>query len=108
MILTLGFELLLVKVIETLKKRVYENNHKISFVERESALKILQDVLTQPIMGYDVPTKPRTVFKQPPVPPPVRTTSCTRKLGRTRNHQRLPCEICEKQMIKHHVWNLAR
>ncbi|CAF3083261.1 unnamed protein product [Rotaria socialis] len=76
--------------------------------ERESAMKILQDVLNQPVMGYDIPTKPKAVFKQPPVPPPVRTSSGTRKLGRTRTHQRLPCEICEKQLIKHQVWNLSR
>ncbi len=59
-------------------------------------------------MGYDSPTKQQTVFKKAPAPPPVRTCSATRKLGRTRTHQRIPCEICEKQYIKRHVWDLSR
>ncbi len=65
-------------------------------------MKILHDVLNQPIMGYDIPNK------QSVPPASKRTHSASRKLGRTRTHQRIPCEICEKQMIKHHVWNLSR
>jgi hypothetical protein len=72
-------------------------------------MKILRDVLSQPIMGYDTPKKQQTVFQTAPVPPSVRTNSATRKLGRTRHlHQRIPCEICEKELIKRHVWNLSR
>jgi hypothetical protein len=49
-------------------------------------------------MGYDIP------IKQQPI---RRPHSTTRKLGRTRTpHQRIPCEICEKEMIKRHVWSL--
>lgn len=77
------------------------------FLERESAMKILRDVLNQPVMGYDIPTKQKPLFKQPPAPAPVRTTSATRKLGRTRNHQRIPCDVCEKQLIKNHLWSLS-
>ncbi|CAF2383885.1 unnamed protein product [Rotaria sp. Silwood2] len=76
--------------------------------ERESAMKILHEVLNQPVMGYDIPTKQQTLFKQAPTPPPVRTSSATRRLGRTRTHQRIQCEICEKQLIKRHVWDLSR
>ncbi|CAF3397132.1 unnamed protein product [Rotaria sp. Silwood1] len=76
--------------------------------ERESAMKILHEVLNQPVMGYDIPTKQQTLFKQAPTPTPVRSLSATRKLGRTRTHQRIPCEICEKQLIKRHLWDLSR
>ncbi|CAF0951670.1 unnamed protein product [Rotaria sordida] len=76
--------------------------------ERESAMKILHEVLNQPVMGYDIPTKQQTLFRQAPVPPPARTSSATRKLGRTRTHQRIPCDICEKQLIKRHLWDLSR
>lgn len=66
-------------------------------------MKILHDVLYQPIMGYDIP-KQQSLSKNPPS---LRTNSAPRKLGRTRNpHQRIPCEICEKALIKRHVWNL--
>ena len=71
-------------------------------------MKILNDVLNQPIMGYDIPTRHQMIFKQAPAPPSVRTNSATRKLGRTRTHQRISCEICEKQLIKRHVWDLSR
>ena len=72
----------------------------MNYLERESAMKILRDVLHQPMMGYDIPIKQQTTS---------RTNSATRKLGRTRTpHRRIPCEICEKQLIKHHVWNLSR
>ena len=71
-------------------------------LERESALKILQDVLNKPIMGYDFPKKSN---KQ--TPPSLRASSASRKLGRTCSvHRRIPCEICEKQLIKHHIWTL--
>lgn len=70
-------------------------------------MKILQDVLNQPVNGYDEPTKTKSVFKQPPAPPPVRASSATRKLGRTRTQHRFPCEICEKLLIKRHVWDLS-
>ena len=63
-------------------------------------MKILRDVLHQPIMGYDIPIKQQISN---------RTNSATRKLGRPRTgHKRFPCEICEKEMIKHHLWNLSR
>ncbi|CAF1127005.1 unnamed protein product [Rotaria sp. Silwood1] len=75
--------------------------------ERASAMKILQDVLNQPIVGYENQTKQKSVFKQPPAPPPVRTASATRKLGRTRTQHQFPCEICEKLLIKRHVWDLS-
>jgi len=72
-------------------------------IERESAMKILRQVLNQPIMGYDIPKQ--QTFKKPL----LRTNSAARKLGRTRNpHKRIPCEICEKQLIKNHVWSLNR
>ena len=70
-------------------------------------MKLLQDVLNQPVNGYDEPTKAKSVFKQPPAPPPVRASSATRKLGRTRTQHRFPCEICEKLLIKRHVWDLS-
>jgi hypothetical protein len=70
-------------------------------------MKILQDVLNQPIVGYDNPSKTKSVFKRPPAPPPIRATSATRKLGRTRTQHRFPCEICERLMIKRHVWDLT-
>lgn len=63
-------------------------------------MKILRDVLHQPIVGYDIPIKSLKAN---------RSTSAPRKLGRTRKpHQRTVCEICEKQMIKRHVWNMNR
>lgn len=70
-------------------------------------MKILKEVLNQPMMGYDSPTKSKPIFKQAPAPPPVRTASATRKLGRTRTQHQFPCEICEKLLIKRHVWDLA-
>ncbi len=70
-------------------------------------MKILQDVLNQPVVGYDNQSKPKTVFKQPPAPPPLRSGSATRKLGRTRTQHQFPCEICEKLLIKRHVWDLS-
>ncbi|CAF2704610.1 unnamed protein product [Rotaria sp. Silwood2] len=75
--------------------------------ERASAMKILHDVLNQPIIGYENQTKQKPVFKQAPAPPPVRTSSATRKLGRTRTQHQFPCEICEKLLIKRHVWDLS-
>jgi len=77
------------------------------FLERASAMKILQDVLNQPITGYENQTKQKPVFKQPPAPPPVRGSSAIRKLGRTRTQHQFPCEICEKLLIKRHVWDLS-
>jgi hypothetical protein len=72
-------------------------------------MKTLNDVLNKPIMGYDIPTKQQTVFKTSPLSSSLRTKSATRKLGRTRNpHRRIPCEICEKELIKRHIWNLNR
>jgi hypothetical protein len=74
------------------------------YVERESAMKILNDVLQKPIMGYDPP-----IQQQVSRPSSKRRDSASRKLGRTRTpHQRIPCEICEKQLIKNHVWNLTQ
>ena len=70
-------------------------------------MKILQEVLNQPIMSYDTQTKRKTPLKQAPAPSPVRTTSATRKLGRTRTQHQFPCEICEKLLIKRHVWDLS-
>jgi hypothetical protein len=70
-------------------------------------MKILQEVLHKPIMGYDNEKKQNTVFKQAPAPPPVRVSSATRKLGRTRTQHQFPCEICEKLLIKRHVWDLS-
>jgi hypothetical protein len=69
-------------------------------------MKILQDVLNQPVIGYDNQPKVKTVFKQAPAPPPVRSSSATRKLGRTRTQHQFPCEICEKLLIKRHLWDL--
>lgn len=69
-------------------------------------MKILQEVLNQPRMGYDIPTKQKPASKQAPVPPPVRSASAPRKLGRTRTQHHFPCEICEKLLIKRHVWDL--
>lgn len=74
--------------------------------ERASAMKILQEVLHQPVTTMETTNKTKTVFKQPPAPPPVRTASATRKLGRTRTQHKFPCEICEKLLIKRHVWDL--
>lgn len=72
-------------------------------------MKILNEVLNQPIMGYDIPKQRSSSLKKPSSAPGSRTNSATRKLGRTRNpHKRIPCEICEKALIKHHVWNLSR
>ena len=105
--MVLGFETQPIEVINHLKKKQISIIDFV-FVERESAMKILRDVLHQPMMGYDTPMKQQNFFKQPPAPPPVRTSSATRKLGRTRTHQHIPCEICEKQMIKRHVWDLRR
>jgi hypothetical protein len=105
MILVVGFEMQPIEVNNYFPKHIYILE---IVLERESAIKILKDVLNQPVMGYDIPTKQQTVFKQPPVPPPIRTSSATRKLGRTRTHQQIPCEICEKELIKQHVWNLTR
>jgi len=76
-------------------------------LERASAMKLLQDVLNQPIIGYENQTKQKPVFKQAPAPPPVRVASGTRKLGRTRTQHQFPCEICEKLLIKRHVWDLS-
>ncbi|CAF1227139.1 unnamed protein product [Rotaria sordida] len=75
--------------------------------ERASAMKILHEVLNQPIVGYENQTKHKPVFKQAPAPPPIRTSSATRKLGRTRTQHQFPCEICEKLLIKRHVWDLS-
>lgn len=80
----------------------------IEFIERASAMKILQEVLNQPIVGYDPPNKKKSHLKTAPAPPPVRAASATRKLGRTRTQHRFPCEICEKLLIKRHVWDLSR
>ncbi|CAF2139808.1 unnamed protein product [Rotaria magnacalcarata] len=74
--------------------------------ERASAMKLLHDVLNQPMLGYDVQTRQKPASKQAPAPPPVRTRSATRKLGRTRTQHNFPCEICEKLLIKRHVWDL--
>jgi len=72
-------------------------------------MKILHDVLNQPIMGYDIPTKQQTIFKKSPLSSSLRINSVTRKLGHIRNpHRRISCEICEKELIKHHLWNLNR
>jgi hypothetical protein len=78
----------------------YHSKSSISIdcLERASAMKILRDVLRPSIMGYEIPIKQQ---------PRRRAVSAPRKLGRTRNpHRRIPCEICEKEMIKRHVWNL--
>lgn len=69
-------------------------------------MKLLHDVLNQPMVGYDVQARQKTASKQAPAPPPVRTGSGTRKLGRTRTQHNFPCEICEKLLIKRHVWDL--
>ncbi|CAF4410574.1 unnamed protein product, partial [Adineta steineri] len=72
--------------------------------EREQAMKMLNAVVNRPIMGYDIPKKPQPVlFKPSPVITPGRTASNSRQLGQARNHQRVPCDICEKQLIKHHI-----
>ena len=77
-------------------------------LERASAMKILQDVLNQPASGYENQGRPpKPVFKQAPAPPPVRASSATRKLGRTRTQHKFPCEVCEKLLIKRHVWDLG-
>jgi hypothetical protein len=77
---------------------VIQTIYRLNYLERESAMKILRDVLHPQIMGYEIP------IKQQPI---RRPHSTTRKLGRTRTpHQRIPCEICEKEMIKRHVWSL--
>ncbi|UJR36726.1 hypothetical protein I4U23_029442 [Adineta vaga] len=76
--------------------------------ERESAMKILNDVLKQPTIGYGIPKKRQIIFKKPGGHNTVRTGSAARQLGHARNHQRIPCEICEKQLIKHHIWSLSR
>ncbi|CAF1200796.1 unnamed protein product [Adineta steineri] len=77
--------------------------------EREQAMKMLNAVVNRPIMGYDIPKKPQPVlFKPSPVITPGRTASNSRQLGQARNHQRVPCDICEKQLIKHHIWSLSR
>ncbi|CAF1484672.1 unnamed protein product [Adineta ricciae] len=62
--------------------------------ERASALKIVQDVLNPSHFGYDRQASNRTL-------------SGTRKLGRTRTQHKFPCEICEKLLIKRHVWDLS-
>lgn len=35
-------------------------------------------------------------------------SSSKRKLGQTRNSHKIPCAICEKNLIKQHVWDLNR
>ncbi|CAF1367172.1 unnamed protein product [Adineta steineri] len=62
--------------------------------ERASAMKIVQDVLNPSMLGYD---------KQPT----TRSLSVPRKLGYTRTQHKFPCEICEKLLIKRHVWDLS-
>lgn len=69
-------------------------------------MKILQDVLQQPVSTMDSTNKTKPIFKQAPAPPPTRAKSATRKLGRTRTQHKFPCEICEKLLIKRHVWDL--
>ncbi|UJR09441.1 hypothetical protein I4U23_013681 [Adineta vaga] len=59
--------------------------------ERASAMKIVQDVLNPTLIGQGS----------------NRTLSSTRKLGRTRTQHKFPCEICEKLLIKRHVWDLS-
>ncbi|CAF1325926.1 unnamed protein product [Adineta ricciae] len=76
--------------------------------ERESAMKILNNVLKQPMVGYGVPKKQQIIFKRPAGCNIGRSASASRQLGHARNHQRVPCEICEKQLIKHHIWSLSR
>lgn len=71
-------------------------------------MKILKDVLHQPFVGYDIPKKHQVLFNKSPVLSSSRAGSAVRQLGRTRNHQRIPCEICEKHLIKHHIWSLSR
>lgn len=77
-------------------------------IERESAMKILNNVLKQPMVGYGVPKKQQIIFKRPGGCNIGRSASASRQLGQARNHQRVPCEICEKQLIKHHIWSLSR
>ncbi len=60
-------------------------------------MKIVQEVLNPPIMGYDNKSKQTS----------ARASSATRKLGRTRTQHKFPCEICEKLLIKRHVWDLS-
>lgn len=75
------------------RKRRSCNDH-VTGLERASALKIVQDVLNPSHLGYARQASNRTL-------------SGTRKLGRTRTQHKFPCEICEKLLIKRHVWDLS-
>ena len=98
MSLIAGFVMLQIKVM--LNKYYSTSSIPIDCLERASAMKILRDVLRPSIMGYEIPYKQHSTR---------RSVSAPRKLGRTRNpHRRIPCEICEKEMIKRHVWNLNK
>ena len=38
----------------------------------------------------------------------TRPPSSKRKLGQTRNLHKIPCAICEKALLKQHVWDLNK
>ena len=38
----------------------------------------------------------------------TRPPSSKRKLGQTRSLHKFPCEICEKILLKQHVWDINR
>lgn len=79
------------------RERQFHNGpstHSNRVLERASALKIVQDVLNPTSFNYDKQNSNRTL-------------SATRKLGRTRTQHKFPCEICEKLLIKRHVWDLS-
>jgi len=104
----IGFENLQIKVITDYFENV-NSNYRLSSIERESAMKILNDLSYQPIIGYEIPKRHQVIFQSSRRSSSSnRTSSGIRQLGRTRTHQRIPCEICEKHLIKHHIWSLNR
>jgi hypothetical protein len=38
----------------------------------------------------------------------TRPPSSKRKLGKTRSSHKIPCPICEKALLKQHVWDLNK
>ena len=82
------------------KPSVDEPWRPTGILERTTAMKILNDVMNQPVTNDDYS------FTQQLSAPP-RTKSSTRKLGRVRTQPRFPVDP-EQQFVQNDVWSLTR
>lgn len=79
----------------------FQQSRPIVFLlERNTAMKILQDVLNQPVLNDDYSLSQHVSA----VP---RSRSGTRKLGRVRTQPRFPVDQ-EQQFVQNDLWNLTR